>query len=98
MRGDRAGAAVITVNLALADPGLVWELSRQLGFSPELAYLPTVMGIEIHALLHQEIRQVDSLAEIDEFDPRIDRLIEAGIDSEGIRFVYGRGQANVAWR
>lgn len=90
------GELYLSINLAMADPGQVWELARQLGFTPELAYLPTTTGIEIHALLHHGVRQLGSLLDTNEFDDRIESLMEAGINSEAIRFVYGKGRANAA--
>jgi hypothetical protein len=64
----------------------------QLEFTPELAYLPTTAGIEIHALLHHEQRQLSSLLETDEYDERIESLIDAGIDPKAIRLVYSKGR------
>jgi hypothetical protein len=52
-------------------------------------YLSTYTGIEIHALLHYEERQLDSLLEPNELDERIERLIEFVINPDAIRFVYG---------
>ncbi len=50
-RVPKQGELYLSINLATADPGQVWALAKQLGFTPELAYLPTTAGIEIHALL-----------------------------------------------
>lgn len=82
------GSVYLSINLAHISPGLVWELSRQLSLSPELVYLSTLRGIEIHALLHHEQRQPDSVLG-DDFDLLTDSLVDAGIDSTAIRFVYG---------
>ncbi|MBV9389441.1 MAG: hypothetical protein JOZ78_23715 [Chroococcidiopsidaceae cyanobacterium CP_BM_ER_R8_30] len=87
----KQGELYLSINLALADPGQVWQLAKQLGFIPELAYLPTTVGIEIHALLLQEKSQLSSLLDANEYDARIESLLEAGINSDAIRFVYGRG-------
>ncbi|GAB4379710.1 MAG: hypothetical protein Kow00121_34390 [Elainellaceae cyanobacterium] len=95
-RVPKPGELYLSINLATADPGQVWELARQLGFTPELAYLPTTAGIEIHALLHHEERQLGSLLDIHEFDDRLEQLMEAGINPEAIRFVYGKGRAKIA--
>ncbi|HEY9664164.1 MAG TPA: hypothetical protein V6C65_37445 [Allocoleopsis sp.] len=92
----QAGELYLSINLALADPGLVWQLAKQIGFTPELAYLPTAMGIEIHALLHHQVCQIGSLANTQEFDDRIEQFMEAGIPSEAIRFVYGKGRSIAA--
>lgn len=85
------GSVYLSVNLAHISPGLVWELSRHLSLSPELVYLSTLRGVEIHALLHYEQRQPDSLLG-DDFDSLTDALVDAGIDSTAIRFVYGGGR------
>lgn len=95
-RVPKSGELYLSVNLAMADPGQVWELARQLGFTPELAYLPTTAGIEVHALLHHGERQLGSLLDTNEFDDRIENLMEAGISPEAIRFVYGKGRMNAA--
>lgn len=88
----QTGYLYLSINLAMADPGRVWELAKQLGFTPELAYLPTATGIEIHALLHHTQCQLSSLSETNEFDERIEALMEAGIAPDAIRFVYGKGR------
>ncbi|PSB15970.1 hypothetical protein C7B61_00935 [filamentous cyanobacterium CCP1] len=93
-RVPQQGEVYLSVNLAMADPGYVWELARQLGFTPELAYLPTTAGVEIHALLHHDVRQFSSLLNTNEFDDHIERLMEAGINPEALRFVYGKGRTN----
>jgi hypothetical protein len=90
-RVPKQGELYLSINLVRTDPGHVWELAKQLGFTPELAYLPTTAGIEIHALLHYSETTISSLLEINEFDQRIESLMEAGINPDGIRFVYGRG-------
>jgi hypothetical protein len=89
-RIPRSGEIYLSIDLAMADPGSVWELAKLLGFAPELAYLPTTRGIEIHALLHHEQRQLSSLLDTDDFDERIESLMAGGIDPDAIRFVYGR--------
>ncbi|NJO41817.1 MAG: hypothetical protein HC769_33600 [Cyanobacteria bacterium CRU_2_1] len=86
------GSVYLSVNLAHVSPGLVWGLARQLGLCPELAYMQTLRGVEIHALLHHEQRQPDSLLG-DDFDPLTDALVDGGIDSTAIRFVYGGKRA-----
>lgn len=86
------GSVYLSVNLAQSNPGRVWELAKQLGLSPELVYMPTLRGVEIHALLHHEQRQPGSLLGSD-FDELTDALIDGGIDSQAIRFVYGGGRA-----
>lgn len=87
-----SGSVYLSVNLAHVSPGLVWELARQLSLSPELVYMPTLRGVEIHALLHHEQRQPDSLLGSD-FDQLTDALVDGGIDSAAIRFVYGGRRA-----
>ncbi|MBW4621370.1 MAG: hypothetical protein KME17_18670 [Cyanosarcina radialis HA8281-LM2] len=84
------GEIYLSIDLAMADPGKVWELAKELGFTPELAYLPTSLGIEIHALLHHEQRQLGSLLDTNDFDDRIESLMEAGINPDAIRIVYGK--------
>lgn len=95
-RVPKSGELYLSINLAMADPGQVWEIAKQLGFAPELAYLPTTAGIEIHALLHHGERQLDSLSDSQEFDESIDALIEAGIQPDAVRLVYGRGRSIAA--
>lgn len=89
-RIPRSGEIYLSVDLAMADPGRVWELAKLLELTPELAYLPTTRGIEIHALLHHEQRQLSSLLDTEDFDERIESLMSGGINPDAIRFVYGR--------
>ena len=91
-RVPKPGELYLSINLAMSDPGQVWEWSKQFGFNPELAYLPTTAGIEIHALLHYEQRSLSSLLEANEFDEQIELLMETGLDPDAIRFVYGKGR------
>lgn len=86
------GSVYLSVNLAHVSPGLVWELARQLNLSPELVYLRNLRGVEIHALIHHEQRPANSLLG-NELDDWVDALIDGGIDSQAIRFVYGGGRA-----
>ncbi len=95
-RIPKPGELYLSINLAMADPGQVWQLAKQLGFIPELAYLPMTVGIEIHGLLLHEESQLGSLLDANEYDGRIESLLEAGINSDAIRFVYGRGRRNAA--
>ena len=90
-RIPKQGEIYLSINLAMADPGQVWQLAKQLGFIPELVYLPTTVGIEIHALLLYEKSQLSSLVDANEYDARLESLLEAGINLDAIRFVYGRG-------
>lgn len=91
-RIPKQGELYLSINLAMADPGQVWQLAKQLGFIPELAYLPTTVGIEIHALLLHEKSHLSSLLDTNEYDAQIESLLEAGINSDAIRFVYGRAE------
>lgn len=86
------GSVYLSVNLAHVSPGLVWELARQFGLSPELVYMRTLRGVEIHALMHHEQRAVGSLLG-NELGNWVDALVDGGIDSQAIRFVYGGGRA-----
>ncbi|MBD2462284.1 hypothetical protein H6G89_14645 [Oscillatoria sp. FACHB-1407] len=95
-RIPKRGTIYVSVNLAIADPGKVWELAKQLGFSPELAYLETRAGIEIHALLHESELQIQSLAESHGLDPQIEGLMDGGIDPEALRIAYGNRTVKAA--
>lgn len=88
-RIPKQGEFYLSINLAMVDPGQVWQLAEQLGFIPELSYLPTTVGIEIHALLLHKKSQLGSLLNANEYDNQIESLLEAGINSDAIRFVYG---------
>jgi hypothetical protein len=85
------GEIYISVNLALADPGTIWQLAKEQGFNPQIVYLTYRTGIEIHALLHYEQRPKGSVMGY-EFEDRLDALEEGGIDSDAIRVVYGGPQ------
>ncbi|NEQ29620.1 MAG: hypothetical protein F6K04_01255 [Leptolyngbya sp. SIO4C5] len=79
------GKAYLSVNLALANPGQVWAIAEQLGFTPKLVYLVTRLGIEIHCLLH-EGEYSDSV----DFETEIEAMRDADIDIDAIRFAYAR--------
>lgn len=84
----KKGKLYISVNLAGLDVGEVWAIAKQVGFSPELAYLQTRFSIQIHALLLEEDLQIQTLSESHQRHDQIQALMDAGIDPEALRITF----------
>ena len=83
----RKGEHSLSVNLALVEPALVWEVAKKLGFHPELIQISSRFGTEIHALLFSEQTDGEPLGWT-ELDTKIELLADQ-IDYSAIRHVYG---------
>jgi hypothetical protein len=83
------GEYYLSVNLAGLDPAKVWEVSRSLGFEPELVQISSRGGesLEIHALLLHEQKSGEPILTSD-LDVKIDQLADR-INPDAIRHVYG---------
>jgi hypothetical protein len=83
------GEHYLSVNLALTDPALIWQLARDLEFKPELVQISNRIGssIEIHALLFHEQTNGEPIV-TPELDVKIDQLANQ-INTEAIRHTYG---------
>jgi hypothetical protein len=83
------GEHYLSINLALTDPAIVWQLARNLGFEPELIQIHDRFsgGIEIHVLLFHEQTHGEPIT-TPELDLRIDQLAEQ-VNTEAIRHTYG---------
>lgn len=78
----------LSINLGLADFEAVSEFAREIGVKPEIVQIPTVQGVEIHALLISEECDSSPLGN-SELADKLDKL-SARINPDAIRHVYGR--------
>ena len=87
----KPGEHQLSINLGMADPATVFEFAAHIGVKPEIVQIPTLSGIEIHALLVCE--QVDSSPLGDsQLSDQLEEWCDR-IDSEAVRHVYGRRTA-----
>lgn len=82
----KAGEHQLSINLGMADAEIVFKFAAELGVKPEIVQIPTVSGIEIHALLVCEA--VDHSPLGDALSEKLDELTLL-IPHEAIRHVYG---------
>ncbi len=84
----RRGEHYLSVNLALADAGVVWEVAREHGVTPELVQMKGFKdGIEIHALLVFE--QLDGNPITNLLADTLSDALADRIDNDAIRHCYG---------
>jgi len=89
----KPGEHQLSVNLGLAEAAIVFEFASEMGFKPEIVQIPTLDGIEIHALLLSESLDESPMHdETSELSRKLDEL-SARINPDAIRHVYGRLKA-----
>lgn len=72
----------------MADPAIVLEFAREMGFTPEIVRIPVKEGVEIHALPLSEQLETSPLGH-GSLRYRVDALAKR-IHPDAIRHVYGR--------
>lgn len=87
----KPGEHQLSINLGMVDATTVFEFAQELGVKPEIVQIPTVSGIEIHALLVYEQLKASPLAH-SELAEKLDELATK-LNPDAIRHVYGRLKA-----
>lgn len=86
----KPGEHQLSVNLGMVDT-TVFEFAQELGVKLEIVQIPTVSGLEIHALLVCEQLETSPLVQ-SELAEKLDELV-AKLNPDAIRHVYGRLKA-----
>jgi hypothetical protein len=86
----KKGEHQLSINLGLADAATVFEMARVMGLNPEIVQIPTMKGVEIHALLifKQEVKESPLMSD-SEVSQKLDEWSDR-INPDAIRHVYGR--------
>lgn len=83
----RKGERYLSINLAIVDLSDALDVARNLGFKPELVQIAHRSGTEIHALLHYEQTDGETMKRNLILDSKIEELADR-IDDQAIRHVY----------